>query len=150
MLPKNSIELLTPKKIQWFRQRLLDWAKQNLREFPWRQTRDSYSILVAECLLQKTDAETVAPIYQTFLTKYPNIKALATGNIEEIAAILQPLGLLFRASRLSQSANTIVDRYCGNIPNSEQQLLELSGVGLYTARAILFSSFSTTFSRTRC
>jgi A/G-specific adenine glycosylase len=140
-IDRNNIKLLRPKKIEWFRKQLLDWGKQNLREFPWRQTKDAYSILVAECLLQKTDAETVAPVYQKFLAKYPTVSDLAKGNIEEIASILQSLGLLFRASRLSDSAKTIIDRYCGNVPNSESQLLELSGIGIYTARAICSQAF---------
>ncbi|HEY9770086.1 MAG TPA: hypothetical protein V6C71_16630 [Coleofasciculaceae cyanobacterium] len=51
---------------KWFRDRLLTWAKCNLRNYSWRRTTDPYFILVAEFLLQRTDADTVAPIYKIF------------------------------------------------------------------------------------
>ena len=69
------------KNIKWFRQQLLSWAEDNLRDYPWRRTKDPYSILVAEFLLQRTDADTVAPIYKDFLTKYPTINKLAIACI---------------------------------------------------------------------
>ncbi len=65
------------ENIEWFRDRLLTWAEQNLRDYPWRRTSNPYSILVAEFLLQRTDADTVVPIYETFLTRYPTLEELA-------------------------------------------------------------------------
>ena len=103
MTVKDKTEILVPtKKIKWLRTKLKDWAKNNLRDYPWRNTSEAYEILVAEFLLQRTDADTVEPIYKTFLTRYPTLDKLAKANIEDIAAILQPLGLFFRAERLSQ------------------------------------------------
>ena len=65
------------ENIKWFQQQLLIWAEQNLRDYPWRRTKNSYNILVAEFLLQRTDADTVAPIYEAFLTQYPTLEKLA-------------------------------------------------------------------------
>ena len=88
--------------VYWFRNTLLTWAKQNLRDYPWRRTSNPYSILVAEFLLQRTDADTVVPIYEVFLNRYPTVEKLAIAPVEELAELLQPLGLFFRAERLSQ------------------------------------------------
>ena len=129
------------KNVDWFRDRLLTWAEQNLRDYPWRNTNNSYHILVAECLLQRTDADTVAPVYETLLTRYPSLNELAIAEVKDIAAILQPLGLFFRAKRLSQTAQTIVAQHQGEIPNSQTELLKLPGIGIYTARAILSQAF---------
>ena len=125
---------------KWFRNRLLNWAKQNLRDYPWRRTSDPYSILVAEFLLQRTDADTVAPIYQTFLIRYPTLDKLAIANTEDIADLLQPLGLFFRSERLSQTAKIITENR-GKIPELEAELLKLPGIGKYTARAICSQAF---------
>ncbi|WP_017662372.1 hypothetical protein [Baaleninema simplex] len=54
--------------IQWFRRRLTAWGRENLRQFPWRDTHDPYRILIAESLLQKTTVEAVLPTYNSFLT----------------------------------------------------------------------------------
>lgn len=138
---KELNQLLSPSQIKWFRQELLTWAQSNWRDFPWRLTSEPYSIFVAEFLRQKTDATKVIPIYESFLAKYPTLQDLARAPVEEIASLLQPLGLFFRAQRISQSARILVEEYQGNIPDSENQLLKLPGVGRYTARSICANAY---------
>ncbi len=69
--------IIKAENLKWFARHLKRWAKQNLRDYPWRSTSDPYSILVAEFLLQRTDADTVVPIYKTFLDCYPSVEKLA-------------------------------------------------------------------------
>lgn len=133
--------IVESKKIAWFQNHLLTWANHNLREYFWRKTTDPYFILVAEFLLQRTDADTVAPIYEAFFVRYPTIDKLATANLEDIARLLQPLGLFFRAERLLQTAQIIIEQYEGIIPQEETELLKLPGIGKYTARAICSQAF---------
>ncbi len=146
MIPetKRRIAKIPQEKTEWFRTQLSDWAKQNLRDYPWRQTSEPYDILIAEFLLQKTDADTVAPVYKTFLDRYPTLEELTKAIIEDIAAILKPLGLLFRAERLFKTVQTIAEEYHDKIPNSETELLKLPGIGKYTARAICSQEFEQT------
>lgn len=139
---ENLASLLTSNKIKWFRRQLTNWAALNLREFPWRSTTDAYAIFIAEFLLQKTGANTVNPIYATFLIQYPTLQDLATASVEEIAVLLKPLGLHFRADRLYQSVRVIIDEYDGQVPTTEAQLLALPGIGLYTARSICANAFA--------
>lgn len=137
-------ELLDIKQldIEWFRQQLSAWGVANLRDFPWRRTTDPFHLLVAESLLQKTDAQTVAPIYELFLQRYPTIQNLAAANLEDIATILEPLGLFFRAERLQQCAKIILNEYGGKVPDTQKQLLKLPGIGDYSARAIGSQAFN--------
>ena len=128
------------KNIKWFQNRLLAWAKHNLRDYPWRETKDPYSIMVAEILLQRSDADTVAPIYETFIARYSTLDKLAAAKPEDIGTILQPLGLFFRADRLSQTAKILVENQ-REIPEQEAELLKLPGIGKYTARAICSQAF---------
>ena len=132
---------LPEDNIQWFRDRLLIWAKQYSRDYPWRETNNSYHILVAEFLLQRTDADTVKPVYETFLTRYPTLDKLAKAQVEDIEKLMQPLGLFFRAQRLRETAKIIVEQYQKQIPTEEQELLKLPGIGKYTARAICSQAF---------
>lgn len=133
--------MIIEENIRWFQQQLLNWSQDNLRNYPWRGTKDPYKILVAEFLLQRTDADTVKPIYETFLTRYPSLDELANADIKNLSELLQPLGLFFRASRLLQTTWIIKDRYEGKVPQSEKELLKLPEVGKYTARAILSQAF---------
>lgn len=132
----------SPAQIKWFRHRLSPWGVANRRDYPWRKTTDAYHLLVAESLLQRTDANTVAPIYELFLEHYPTIFDLAAANRDDVAKILAPLGLLFRAERLQQCAEIIISRYDGKVPKDQKQLLGLPGIGDYTARAIGSQAFN--------
>ena len=76
-----------------FRSQLLLWAKENHREYPWRETDSPYQVLVAEILLQKTFADKVEPIYEEFLVRYPDMETLADAEVEEVGSVLNPLGL---------------------------------------------------------
>lgn len=132
--------VISKRNIKWFQACLLAWAKNNLRDYPWRETKDPYSIMVAEVLLQRSDADTVAPIYKTFIDRYPTLDKLADAKLEDLRAMLQPLGLFFRAERLSQTAKILVENQ-REIPQQETELLKLPGIGKYTARAICSQAF---------
>ena len=127
--------------IRWFRRRLKNWGDTNFRDFPWRRTADPYRLLVAECLLQKTTASQVKPIYERVLEKYPKVQDLAIANPDELLELLRPLGLLKRSTFLKAAAGMVVDEHGGEVPNTEKKLLKLPGVGLYVARSVLANAF---------
>ncbi len=137
----NALDYPSIAEIKWFRQHISTWGVIHRRDFPWRNTTDGYHLLVAESLLQKTDAQTVAPIYELFLNHYPTVGDLAIANLEDVAKILEPLGLFFRAERLQQCAKIVIAEYDGKVPDSQTQLLKLPGIGDYTARAIGSQAF---------
>jgi A/G-specific adenine glycosylase len=91
--------------------------------------------------LQQTEATRVIPVYEKFLTRYPTVKDLASASLADLSELLHPLGFNFRAARLSQLAQQILQNYGGNIPNSEAELLKLLGVGKYIARSICANAF---------
>jgi A/G-specific adenine glycosylase len=127
--------------IRWFRRKLLEWGRGNLRDFPWRNTTDPYHLLVAESLLQKTEASMVAPIYGEFLQKFPTVQMLATADPIAVNKILEPLGLHFRAKRLQDAAISIENNHDGCVPKTWEELLDLPGIGDYSARAIASQAF---------
>ena len=125
----TTIKGWNPSKLLWFRRQLRTWGKEHWRDFPWRRTKDPYALLVAECLLQQTEAIRVVPVYEQFLTQYPTVSDLASAPLPQVSQLLHPLGFHFRASRLYQIAQQILQNYGGKIPNSEAELLKLPGVG---------------------
>ncbi len=136
LVDRAMAEFICDRQLTWFRRQLKAWALQHLRDFPWRRTDDPYAIFVAEFLLQKTNASTVAPIYQMFMSRYPTLSVLAAAPVTDVTNLLQPLGLSFRAERLLQSVQLILENYGGKIPPTEAELLLLPGVGKYTARSV--------------
>ncbi len=132
---------LDPEKLQVFRKSLIKWSSKNLRKFPWRTTRDPYRIMLAEFFLQQTNAASAENIYRSFLEKYPNILLLSQSSIEDLSVMMGPLGLHYRAGRIHKIAQIIVQDFDGRIPDSEDKLLMLPGIGPYIARSICASAF---------
>lgn len=121
---------------------LLQWFKVNSRDFPWRSECDPFKVLVSEILLQKTRAENVVPIYNTFIKKYPTIQSLHTASYEDIKNIIKLLGLSSqRAEKFRLLGEVLVDKYSGEIPLNRKDLLELPGVGLYIGNAVACFAF---------
>ncbi|MGZ8447938.1 MAG: hypothetical protein ACXWWM_09200, partial [Candidatus Deferrimicrobiaceae bacterium] len=61
----------------WISAALLRWFRTAARPMAWRETRDPYRIWVSEIMLQQTRVETVAPYYDRFLLRFPDIRSLA-------------------------------------------------------------------------
>jgi A/G-specific adenine glycosylase len=126
----------TPTELRNIRKRLMDWWGANRRHLPWRETDDPYRVLLAEILLQQTRFSKVVPAYDRLLQLAPNPVALAATRDQDLEDVVRPLGLVGRARLLKRLGGEIVDRHDGRVPTDERQLLRLSGVGEYTARAV--------------
>jgi len=121
-----------------FAAKLLEWWRDNKRDFPWRTTRDPYRVLIAEVLLRKTTVAQVVKLYEKFIEKYPNPKALAEASREQLEQLLRPLGMEHRrAELLVRLGRAVVERHGGAVPCSAEDLMKLPGVGRYAANAVL-------------
>lgn len=123
-----------------FRRALSRWGSQNRRSFPWRETDDPFRILVAEVLLQRSRAVTVAKAYERLFARWPDAEHLARARVDSIKSVILPLGLISRAAKLRELAGDIAER--GGVPHSIEDLLALPGVGPYAAGATLAVAFN--------
>ena len=122
---------------------ILDWFKNNKRDFSWRTLQlTPFQVLVAELMLQKTNASQVENIFPRFIEIYPDPESIVITSENELAIFLQPLGLFNRRARdLKKTAEIILNQ--GNmIPSEKKELLKLPGVGDYIANAILCFAFN--------
>ncbi|MBR5561230.1 MAG: A/G-specific adenine glycosylase [Clostridia bacterium] len=126
---------------QIFTQDVLNWYDAGHRDLPWRHTKDAYRIWVSEIMLQQTRAETVISYYDRFLTRYPDVQALAAAPQEELLKQWEGLGYYSRARSLQKAAQVIVDEFGGELPRDVQKLRSLPGIGDYTAGAIASIAF---------
>lgn len=117
----------------------MKWSELNSRDFPWRHGRQTpYRALVFELMLKRTRAENVAPVYERFIERFPNIDAIEIADIESIEEVLRPIGLhRSRAREFKKTARIIVEDHHGRVPSDLTSLLKLPGIGRYTAHAIL-------------
>lgn len=120
---------------------LLTWSGPRLRELPWRATRDPWAILVAETMLQQTQADRVIEPYRAFVSRFPTASACADAGAGEVIRAWSGLGYNRRAMRLHAAAERIVAEHDGKVPEALDELQALPGVGAYTARAVLVFAF---------
>jgi A/G-specific adenine glycosylase len=120
---------------------VLAWGMPRLRDLPWRATRDPWAILVAEVMLQQTQAERVVPKWHAFLAAYPTPRTCAAASLGDVLRLWQGLGYPRRARSLHDAAAAIVGRHGGAVPHDLDALRALPGVGAYTARAVRVFAF---------
>lgn len=136
-------EIVIPKEeIIRFRDCIFSWWEIHKRDLPWRKTRDPYKILISECMLQQTQVSRVLPRYEQFLSVFPTVYDLARASVADVLREWKGMGYNRRALYLKRLSEEIVQKYNGEFPRKEKELLKLPGLGKYTARAILVFAFN--------
>ena len=115
---------------------IVKWYQENKRELPWRKEKNPYHIWVSEIMLQQTRIEAVLGYYERFLRSLPMVKDLAEVDEEKLLKLWEGLGYYNRARNLKKAAQIVQEKYAGNIPKNYEELLNLPGIGEYTAGAI--------------
>jgi A/G-specific adenine glycosylase len=119
-----------------FSQIITAWYKKNKRDLPWRNTQDPYKIWLSEIILQQTRVEQGMSYYYAFTENYPTIRDLAKAPIDEVMKTWQGLGYYSRARNIYATANIVVNEHKSIFPTNYEKILELKGIGPYTAAAI--------------
>jgi A/G-specific adenine glycosylase len=121
-----------------FQKGILLWYAENKRNLPWRNTTDPYQILVSEIMLQQTQVDRVIPKYQEFLNRYPTVHTLASAKTADLISLWSGLGYNRRVIHLQNAAKSIA---AYGFPNSIEGMMDLPGIGPYTARAVMCFAF---------
>ncbi len=125
-----------------FQSRITDWFVINGRKFPWRDSRDPFSVLVAEIVLKLTGAWKARSAYDDIMKKYGKPSLMAKADSKELVKIFQPLGLHGRAAVLIEIANQLNTEFEGMVPREYSELIKIKGVGRYIANAILCLAYN--------
>ena len=123
-----------------YEKEILGWFNKNQRDLPWRKS-NAWGVLVSEIMLQQTPVARVLPIYNEWIKRWPSPKDLAAANTSEVITAWGRLGYPRRALRLHQCAKVISEQYNNRLPETEQELRALPGIGEYTAAAIVAFAF---------
>ncbi|WP_447642047.1 MULTISPECIES: A/G-specific adenine glycosylase [Chitinophagaceae] len=120
-----------------FSKKLLAWDNSdNERTMPWKGEKDPYKIWLSEVILQQTRVEQGWSYYEKFIQNFPNVKALAAADDQYVFKLWEGLGYYNRCKNLLATARYITEKLEGQFPNQYDQIIELKGVGPYTAAAI--------------
>jgi len=136
------MDRLDPSKIGRIQSNLLDWFSVNQRPLPWRVHYEPYQVWISEMMLQQTQVKTVLPYFDRWMKAFPDIKSLAAASEEEVLKLWEGLGYYSRARNLHKAAMQIMEKHGGEFPSNFDEILELPGIGKYTASAIASIAFN--------
>ena len=136
-MPKHNAE----NKLSLLPDLLLIWYDSAKRDLPWRHAPGPYEVWVSEIMLQQTRVETVKDYYKRFLAALPTVADLAAADEELLMKLWQGLGYYSRVRNMAKAARTIVEEHGGRFPDTFEPLRALSGIGDYTAGAVLSIAF---------
>jgi len=119
-----------------FTETLTNWYRAHKRALPWRETKDPYPIWLSEIILQQTRVEQGLPYWERFMEAFPKVADLANASESEVLRLWQGLGYYSRARNLHTSAKIIHEKFNDVFPNTYSHILQLKGIGPYTAAAI--------------
>jgi A/G-specific adenine glycosylase len=125
---------------------ILAWYDQHRRSMPWRalpgDTPNPYHVWLSEIMLQQTTVATVGAYFRRFIGRWPDMKALAAADLDDVLHAWQGLGYYARARNLHRCAVAVAGTRDGILPDTEAELLTLPGIGRYTAAAIASIAFN--------
>lgn len=125
-----------------FSKTLIKWYLQNKRDLPWRKTANPYPIWLSEIMLQQTRVAQGMPYFFAFTAAFPTIYDLANADEEQVLKLWQGLGYYSRARNLHKTAQIVAHEMNGVFPDNYKDLLQLKGIGDYTAAAIASFSYN--------
>ena len=115
---------------------VLYWYKKNKRDFPWRKHKSVYEVWLSEIILQQTQTSQGLSYFNKILKTFPTLKKLSEASEEQILKLWQGLGYYSRARNLHFTAKYIQNNLNGVFPDDYDSLIQLKGIGPYTAAAI--------------
>ncbi|MCY4414058.1 MAG: A/G-specific adenine glycosylase [Alphaproteobacteria bacterium] len=121
--------------------KVVKWYKEFYTPLPWRvspgNAHDPYKVWVSEVMLQQTTVAFVQDYYVRFMERFPTLQELALASREDVLYMWRGLGYYRRAHNLHMAAQEVMEQYGGELPRCARDLKALSGIGEYTAGAVM-------------
>jgi A/G-specific adenine glycosylase len=145
MKAKQHWDMNSKSSYDYISTELITWYNINKRDLPWRDITDPYRIWISEIILQQTRVNQGLNYYNRFIERFPTLAMLAGADEDSVLKYWQGLGYYTRARNLHKAAKQVIDRFNGIFPTSYEDIINLAGIGEYTAAAISSFAFNEHF-----
>ena len=104
--------------------------------------KNNFELLIAVVLSAQTTDASVNKVTPALFAKFPDAKALANAEIDDVIACIKSIGLYQNKSKnIISLSKQLVERFAGEVPFSREELESLDGVGRKTCNVILSNCF---------
>ena len=139
---RRSVSTRAPARPEAIAAAVLAWFPTVARDLPWRRTTDPYAVWIAEIMLQQTQVKTVIPYWERWMRELPTLATLADAAEERVLKLWEGLGYYSRVRNSQRAARAILAHPHARFPKDAPALLELPGIGRYTAGAVASIAFN--------
>ena len=134
------------KKKSSLKQRSLEILLRLKRLYPDAKCTLNYDtpvqLLVATILSAQCTDERVNKVTPALFKKFPDAATLAQADLSELETLIHSTGFYHnKAKNIKATAQMLVEKYDGHVPEMMAQLLELPGVARKTANVVLAHAF---------
>jgi A/G-specific adenine glycosylase len=129
-------KMISQESISIFKTEVNAFFAQQGRSFPWRGNVTPWGVMVSEFMLQQTQTERVRLFFERWMKQWTTPALLMDASLEDVLREWIGLGYNRRCRFLKECAHIICAEYGGNVPDTPAKLIQLPGVGVYTAGAI--------------
>lgn len=134
---------MTEASLKPIARKLMRWYGDAARDLPWRRTTDPYAIWVSEVMLQQTQVRTAIPYYEAWMARFPDVRALAAADEDDVLKTWEGMGYYARARNLHRAAAIVARDHGGRVPRDPEVFGRLPGVGAYIRAAVTSIAFGT-------
>ena len=104
---------------------------------------DPFKVLICALISTRTKDETTAKVCEKLLSVINTPQDVLKFSEEELAKLLYPVGFYReKAKKLHHLAKVILEKHKGLVPKTQEELLELPGVGRKVANIVLSQAFN--------
>lgn len=129
----------------WEVKKLLSWFDAHALSYPWGDNPTAYRVWISEIMLQQTVVTAAVGHFTRWMEQFPDIDCLAAADEQVVLKAWEGLGYYSRARNILKGAVYLKNHHASRVPDNYDQLIQVPGIGDYTARAILSLAFFKTY-----
>ena len=104
--------------------------------------RTPYQLLAAVMLSAQTTDKRVNQVSEELFLRYPDAAAMTRADSTELERILKPIGMYkTKTEKLLKLSRMLMEKYNGEVPEDQDLLEELPGIGRKSANVVMADAF---------
>jgi endonuclease-3 len=108
-----------------------------------KRSRDPYQVLISTMLSLRTKDEVTSQASTRLFKRANSPRTMLSLSTQDIQDLIYPVGFYkTKAANILKVSRILINQYCGNVPDTLDELLKFPGVGRKTANLVITLGFN--------